>query len=227
VKRATLFAAVLVAATTAAFAQQSGIASGAAAAIAQDWSTKLSAEAQRECDLGRAAKRRAVRLAHFRQSQALAERAVTSDDRNADAHFALFCSLGEQMRIDGETLSSALGFGRMMTALDRTLELNPDHLDALSSKGTFLIRLPVFLGGDTAKGERILREVIRRDPKSVNARVALARVYAARGDFEQAIALALEGLQIAHAEGRTDLLSEAQATIAELESAHAERRLTP
>jgi hypothetical protein len=60
------------------------------------------AEAQKECDLGRVAKGRAVRLAHFQKGQALAERAMASDDQLADAHFALFCSLGEQMRIDRE-----------------------------------------------------------------------------------------------------------------------------
>jgi len=171
----------------------------------------LSAVAQKECDLGRVAKGRAVRLAHFQKGQALAERAMASDDRLADAHFALFCSLGEQMRIDGETFTSVLGFGRMMAALDRTLELNPEHLDALSSKATFLVRLPAFLGGDAARGERMLRQVIRRDPKAVSARLTLAKVYAAQGDRQQALVLATEALQFARSERRADLLPEAQA----------------
>jgi tetratricopeptide (TPR) repeat protein len=188
-------------------------------ALAQDSATALSVEAQKECDLGRAAKRRAVRLAHFQQSQTLAERAVAADDQLADAHFALFCSLGEQMRLDGEGLSSLLGLGRMMAALDRTLELNPEHLDALSSKAAFLVRLRAFLGGDATRGERMLRQVIQRDPKAVSARLTLAKVYAAQGDREQAIALASEALQLAHSERRADLVPEAQATVAELRSA--------
>jgi cytochrome c-type biogenesis protein CcmH/NrfG len=112
----------------------------------------------------------------------------------------------------------------MIAALDRTLELNPEHLDALSSKGTVLVRLPAFLGGNTAKGERMLWEVIQRDPKAVSARLTLAKVYAAEGDREQAIALASEALQLARSEGRADLLPEAQATVAKLRSAHAEVR---
>jgi len=216
---ATLFAAALFATTAQApFAQQPGLAGGGTGATAQDSATGLSVEAQKECDLGRAAKERAVRLAHFQRSQALAERAVAADDQLADAHFALFCSLGEQMRIDGERFSSVFGFRRMMAALDRTLELNPGHLDALSSKATFLVRLPPFLGGDAAKGERMLRQVIRQDPKAVNARVTLAKVYEAKGDRERAIALASEALQLAHSEHRADLLPEAQATVAELQS---------
>jgi len=194
-------------------------------ALAQESATELSVKAQKECDLGREAKERAVRLAHFERSQALAERAVAADDQLAVAHFALFCSLGEQMRIDGESLSSVFRFSRMMAALDRTLELNPDHLDALSSKGTFLVRLPAFLGGDAAKGERMLQRVIHRDPKAVSARVTLAKVYAAQGHREQAMTLASEALQFAHSERRADLLPEAQATVAELRPAHAELRV--
>ena len=186
--------------------------------FAQDSAAWLSAEAQKQCDLGRAAKGRALRLAHFRESQALAERAVNSDNQLADAHFALFCSLGEQMRIDGESLAAIFGFRRMMAALDRTLELNPEHLDALSSKASFLVRLPAFLGGDAARGERMLHQVIARDPKAVSARVTLAKVYAAHGEREQAIALAAEALQLAQTERRADLIPEAQATITELRS---------
>jgi hypothetical protein len=52
----------------------------------------------------------------------------------------------------------------------------------------------------------------------------LAKVYAAEGDREQAIALASEALQLARSEGRADLLPEAQATVAKLRSAHAEVR---
>jgi tetratricopeptide (TPR) repeat protein len=190
-------------------------------ALAQESGQELSSRAQKECDLGRQAKDRAIRLAHFKRSQALAEEAVALDDQLADGHFALFCSLGEQLRIDGESLSSAFGFRRMMTELDRTLELNPDHLDALSSKGTFLVRLPAVLGGDAVKGEHMLRRVIQRDPMSVNARLTLAKTYAARGNHEEAITLAREAMRIAEAERRADLIPEAQATLSELWITHA------
>jgi tetratricopeptide (TPR) repeat protein len=173
------------------------------------------------------AKDRAARLAHFKRGEALAERAVAADDRLAEAHFALFCSLGEQLRIDGESLSSVFGLGRMMAALDRTLELEPEHLEAMSSKATFLVRLPGFLGGDTARGERMLRQVVRRDPTAVNARITLARLYAAQGDRERALALASEALQIARSERLADLIPEAAAAVAELRSPPAADRTAP
>lgn len=86
------------------------------------------------------------------------------------------------MRIDGElSITSVMGFRRMMKELDRTLELAPDHLDALSAKGTFLVRLPSLLGGDREKGENILRYVLQKGPQSVNARLSLAESYCENG----------------------------------------------
>jgi tetratricopeptide (TPR) repeat protein len=183
---------------------------------------KLSAKAQRECDLGRRVQERSIRLAHFERSQSLAEQAIALDDQQANAHFALFCSIGEQMRIDGESLSSLLAFRRMMRELDRTLELNPGHLNALSSKGTLLIRLPVLLGGDAGKGEQMLRRVIQRDPKAASARLTLAKTYATRGDRQEAITLATRALKIAQAEHSADLILEARTTLRELQPAHAQ-----
>jgi len=191
---------------------------------AADSAAELGVEAQKHCDLGRRATDRATRLAHFQQGQALAERAVAADDTHADGHFALFCSLGEQMRIDGESWNpgSVFSFRRMVRELDRTLELNPNHLDALSSKGTLLVRLPVLLGGDIAKGEQMLRQVVQRDPKAIHARLTLAKAYAGRGSYDRAITLATEALSLAQADHREDLIPDAQKTVAELREAYAE-----
>jgi len=188
-------------------------------AWAEESSRQLSAQAQEECDLGRRAQERSTRLAHFEKSQKLAERAVALDGQLADAHFALFCSLGERSRIDGEkTPAAVFGFVGVMRELDRTLELNPDHLDALSSKGAFLIKLPALLGGDAKKGEEMLRYVIQRDPRSINARLTLAKTYAARGKNAEALTLATDALKFAQADGRADLIPEAEATVSELRS---------
>jgi hypothetical protein len=62
-------------------------------------------------------------VAHFEKGQALGEQAGSLDDRSAESHFALFCNLGELMRIDGElSITSVMRFRRMTKALDRTLE---------------------------------------------------------------------------------------------------------
>lgn len=179
---------------------------------------QLSTEALAECNKGRSAQKRDIRLTHFQKAQTLAEAALKLDDHNADAHYALFCTLGEQLRIDGENLNSIIGFQEMMASLDRTLELKPDHLDAISSKGTFLVRLPSILGGDVQRGEKMLRLVIKKEPKSINARLTLAKTLGDRGEYEEAIQLATVALKQAKKQKRQDFIPEAQETLKQLRS---------
>lgn len=174
-------------------------------------------DAMHECHLGRVAQDRATRLAHFEKGQRLGEQAVALDDRSADAHFAVFCNLGEQMRVDGEmSIGSVLSFRYLMRELERTLELEPNHLDALSSRGTLLVRLPALLGGDADRGEQLLRRVIQEEPLAVNARLSLARSYCGRGRHHEAVRLATEALSLAESLQRQDLIPEASRVVAQL-----------
>ena len=177
---------------------------------------RLTVEAMHECSLGRQAQTRTDRIQHFASGQALGEQAVAADESSPDAHFALFCNLGEQLRVDGESLSSLFGFRRMMKELNRTLELAPDHLDALSAKGTVLVRVPGFMGGDKEKGELLLRQVIAREPAAVNARLSLAKSYCAGGRHEEAVAIATKALDLAQELQRVDFIPEARQVLAQL-----------
>lgn len=174
-------------------------------------------EAMNECHQGRVAQNRPTRVAHFEKGQRLGEQAVALDDRSSEAHFSLFCNLGELMRIDGEiSVSSVMGFRRMMHELDRTLELAPDHLDALSARGTFLVRLPSLLGGDPDRGEQLLQYVIKQEPLAVNARLSLAKSYCNRGRHQEAVTLATEALSLAQSQHREDFIPEATRVVAQL-----------
>jgi thioredoxin-like negative regulator of GroEL len=64
----------------------------------------------------------------------------------------------------------------------------------------------------------MLKDVIQRDPKAVNARLSLAKVYAQRGRHEDAIAMATEALQFAEDAHRDDLIPDAQATVAKVQA---------
>ena len=175
--------------------------------------------AMSECYTGRITQDRASRVGHFEKGQAMGEQAVALDDRSADAHFALFCNLGELMRIDGElSITSVMGFRRMTKELDRTLELAPDHLDALSAKGTFLLRLPSLLGGDREKGEKLLRYVLLKSPQSVNARLSLAKSYCADGRHSEALSLASEALSLAQTQRLDGFAPEAAKVLALLQA---------
>jgi tetratricopeptide (TPR) repeat protein len=190
-----------------------------APALAAETSSSLASAALTACEAGRAAKARDERQAQFDRGETLAKRAVELDERNAEAHFALFCNVGELMRLDGESISSVLALRRLMAELDRTLELDPGHTDALAAKGTLLVRLPRLFGGDARKGEAMLRQVVQQDPTAVSTRLTLAETCGARGDREEAIAFASRALQIARAQGRADKVAEAQAMLAELGAA--------
>ena len=184
---------------------------------AQPTTQDLIAGALQACHDGRIATDRATRAALYEKGQSLGEQAVAADEKSADAHFALFCNLGELMRIDGEmNLSSVFGFRRMMKELNRALELNPDHLDALSARGTLLVRLPSLLGGDPEKGEQLLQHVIQREPEAVNARISLAKSYCKRGRHQDAVVLATEALTLAKAQQLDDFIPEASKVVAQL-----------
>lgn len=185
---------------------------------AEESSQVLTKQAMDECHEGRRAKEETVRVAHFERGRKLAETAVGLDERSADAHFALFCNIGERMRANGEVLFSVFEYGRMMEALDKTLLLNPNHMDALSSKGTILIEVPGLFGGDSEKGEAMLRRVIQQDPQSINARMVVARSCAQRGLDQEAFDLAKKALELARAGNRDDLLPEAEKTFSEIQT---------
>jgi tetratricopeptide (TPR) repeat protein len=185
--------------------------------LAQQSAQLLIQGAMNECNTGRVTQDRTSRVGHFEKGKALGEQAVALDDRSADAHFALFCNLGELMRVDGEVnITSVMGFRRMTKELDRTLELAPDHLDALSAKGTFLLRLPSMLGGDREKGEKLLLYVLLKAPQSVNARLSLAKTYCADGRHSEALSLASEALDLAQTQKQDDFAPEAAKVLAQL-----------
>jgi tetratricopeptide (TPR) repeat protein len=176
----------------------------------------LTAQAMRECDQGHEATSRDDRKGHFERGESLATQAVSLDDKSAAAHFAVVCNLGEILRLDGEKLTSVFLLRRLLTEVDRTLQLDPNHIDALATKGNLLLRLPRMLGGDAKEGERLLREVVQRDENAVTSRITLAKTCEARGDRTEAIQFASRALEIASEQGRTDKVAEARATLAQL-----------
>ena len=187
-------------------------------AAATDAAT-LAQQALDECTEGRAATDRQERLAHFERGQRLAEQAIALDDALASAHFGVVCNLGEAMRVDGEKITSIFKLRRLLNEIDRTLELDPDHDDALATKGTLLVRLPRMLGGDVERGEAMLRRVLELDPRAVSTRLTLARCRLDAGDRAEALAYATRALQIAREQGRADKIDEAKAILVELGAA--------
>src|SRR5438552_17078839 len=139
----------------------------------------------------------AERRANLARGLALAEEAVAADEGDPKAHFAVFCNLGNDLKMRGVALQSLFAVRRLRREIDRTLELAPDYADALVGKGELLLGLPRLLGGDAAEGERLLRAALRVDPDFVQAHLGLARALAARGVRDEARAEARRALAAA------------------------------
>lgn len=139
-----------------------------------------------------------------------AERAIAADDRDALAHFARFCALGEQARRSGASLSSLVKLWQIRDAVDRTLALAPDYSDALHGKGALLWSVPRVLGGNPEEGERLVRRALEVDPEYVGARLFLAERMLERGDRAGAASEASRALEAA--ERKNDPAAIARAT---------------
>lgn len=132
---------------------------------------------------------------------AQAEAAVAADETDALAHFAVFCALGERMRLRGLSIRSLLELRRLRRTVDRTLELAPDFPDALVGKANLLLDAPRVVGGDAAEAERLLRRAVALDPDWVDARIDLARALERRGAREEAAREARAAMARAEAAG--------------------------
>jgi tetratricopeptide (TPR) repeat protein len=161
----------------------------------------------------------AVKSRSYTEGLMLARQAVAADDENADAHFAVFANMGRLMLADGAT-PNPFNLLRVNRELDRTLELNPHHSDALASKGGLARQLPRLLGGSLTKAERYLREAIAVDPNAVGARIELARTYRDMGREADAVPLLEKAATIAQQQGKIRELGEARALLAQLQPAN-------
>ena len=124
----------------------------------------------------------AERAAPLDRGLRLAEAAIQADDADAKAHFAVFCNLGRRMQLEPLSLKSLSSVRRLRNEIDRTLELAPNSVDALTAKGAFLMELPPFLGRDADEAERLLRRALAVDPHAPYARRTLAKLTEQRAD---------------------------------------------
>ena len=87
--------------------------------------------------------------------------------------------------------------------LDLVLELDPNHADALGSRGGMLVKLPYLFGGNRTKGIQLLQRSLQLDPQSVGKRLELAEAYHLDEQDEQARTVLEEARVIAGGSGST------------------------
>lgn len=151
----------------------------------------------------------------YEEGLALAKRALAIDENNADAHFALFATEGRIMLLEGVT-PNPVSLLKVHRELDRCLEINPNHSDALAAKGGLYRQLPWVLGGDLDKAEACLKRSIEIDPNAVGARIELARTYRDKGHTDLCRPLLTKAAELAQQMNKPRQLGEARQMLAEL-----------
>lgn len=158
----------------------------------------------------------AEREALFARAADMADRAVRLAPEEPDAHFEVSRALGRLAQYRGVLQSLNLA-ARVERALERTLELDPDHAAAWHARGLFHHDVPWIAGGRRGSVAPSFERAIVLEPDEITHRLAFAQVLVDRDDFAAAIAQ-LEvavGLRAATYLERKDLEA-ARALLAEL-----------
>jgi tetratricopeptide (TPR) repeat protein len=156
------------------------------------------------------------KLAAYKEGLELASRAVSLDDDNADAHFAVFGNKGRILLLEGVT-PNPISLLQVNRDLERTLQLNPNHADALAAKGGLYRQLPWVLGGSLSVAETCLTKAIAIDPDAVGARIELAETYRDMGHPERGLPLLQTAASIAERQGKQRQLREARDLLRQLQ----------
>jgi len=159
------------------------------------------------------------RLAAYREGLEYAKRAIEADETNADAHFALFANNGRIMLLEGVT-PNPWNLIEANRELERALELDPNHSDALAAKGGLYRQLPRLLGGSLTKAEECLTRSIDLDPNAVGARIELAETYRDMGEPARGVPLLKKAAEVAERVGKFRQLYEARGLLRELDPPH-------
>jgi TPR repeat protein len=171
-------------------------------------------EAYRFLELGESSDDDATKLHWYERGKELADLAVLQDGGSAEAHFALFANWGRWLQTDG-WLKNSFHLPALWKELDRTLELDPDHPDALAAKGGMYLQLPRFLGGSVDKAVPLLVRAVDLDPNGVGARLELADCYLQQHHADAARDLAATALRLAIEQDKPRYVHRAQALLRE------------
>ena len=134
-----------------------------------------------------AAPKSPLRAEHYRKAETLALEALEYDTDSAKANCMLFAARGRSMLSGGRpSVTNFWRFSGLNNYLSKTLELNPNHANALAAKGGLLLDLPAFLGGDPQQARVLLERALQLYPTGVATRVALAKALLRQGQTEPA-----------------------------------------
>ncbi|UCH65448.1 MAG: tetratricopeptide repeat protein [Ignavibacterium sp.] len=111
------------------------------------------------------------------------EKAVELDDENAEFHFVLGMMYAEDAR-DASIFSAPFIAGNIKEQFQRTIELDPDHLQGRIGLAQFYLQAPGISGGDVDKALEQAQIVLTMD--EMQGRFLLSRIYIEKEEFNKA-----------------------------------------
>ena len=111
------------------------------------------------------------------------EKAVELDDKNAEYHFDLGMMYAEDAR-DASFFRAPFISGDIKEQFERTIELDPNHLNGRISLAQFYLRAPGIAGGDIDKALEQSQIVVTMD--ELQGRFLLSLVYIEKENFNKA-----------------------------------------
>jgi len=125
------------------------------------------------------------RLSAYEQGATAASKAMELQDSNAQAHFLYAANLGSAARIRGLT-TAAMKVKELQRHVERAIELDSNHAQALQLMGGLFMELPWFLGGDKKLAQEYFERAVAADGNFTNARLLLAKSYMRQARNEEA-----------------------------------------
>jgi len=111
------------------------------------------------------------------------EKAVELDDKNADYHFELGMMYGIDAR-DASIFRAPFIAGDIKEQFEKTVELDPDHLEGRMALAQFYLQAPGIAGGDVDKALEQAQIVVKMDEK--HGRFLLYQIYIEKENFAKA-----------------------------------------
>ena len=127
------------------------------------------------------------KLEHWKKGVAYGRRAVEANPDGKEGHFYYMANIGAIAQAKG-TLTSLWKLRKIKREMDRTLEIDPNYPPALLARAQFLMEMPGVFGGDKQEALRLCARVIRLDPDHLPTYVTMARLLAAEGRYDEAVA---------------------------------------
>ncbi len=127
------------------------------------------------------------KLEHWKKGVAYGRRAVEANPDGKEGHFYYMANIGATAQLKG-ILQSMWKLRKIKREMDRTLEIDPDYPPALLARAQFLMEMPGVFGGDNEEAMRLCERVLEMDPDHLPSYVTMARLLAAEGRYDEAVA---------------------------------------